>query len=209
MGSKDFWNRTLGGGALVWGAAPSPAVGLLAEHVPAPARVIVPGCGYGRNALALAALGYEVVATDGSKAGLRRARAEFAHPGIQYIEQDLFDTPTGRFDAILAHYVLHLFLADERARLLRLWKAALRPGGLVLVTALSTGCPFFGKGDELEPGTWSNPGWIPIHFETAAELTTQLSAAGFTVLSAADRLEPEDKPAGLTQTPTVYGLARA
>ena len=83
--------------------------------------------------------------------------------------------------------------------------AALRPGGHLLATGLSTRCPFFGNGEELEPDTWSNPGWVPIHFYTAATLAAEL--ASLRVILADERDEPEDKPTGQVLTPAVYALA--
>jgi len=91
--------------------------------------------------------------------------------------------------------------------LLTIWRNALRASGLLMLTALSTRCSFFGQGEELEPGTWSNPGWLPIHFETPETLADQLEQCGLTVLKTEEREEPEDKPTGLVKTPTVYALA--
>ncbi len=204
---EGIWDNILTKETLAWGDTPSPVVEWLAAHLPAPARVLVPGCGYGRNALGLAKLGYRVIATDTSHPGLTRARCAFTHPAIEYVEQEVFD-PQGPFDAILAHYVIHLFRAAERSRLLAIWRDALRPGGLLVLTALSTRCAFFGQGEELEPGTWSNPGWIPIHFETHFALATALEEHGFETVQTEERLEPENKPAGNAHTPTVYALAR-
>jgi len=82
----------------------------------------------------------------------------------------------------------------------------LAPGGLLLVTGLSTRCAFYGNGDELEPDTFSNPGWMPIHFYTPASLAAEL--APLTILEAAERDEPEEKPTGVVLTPAVYVLAQ-
>jgi hypothetical protein len=78
----------------------------------------------------------------------------------------------------------------------------------LLVTSLSTRCTFCGSGEEVEPGTWSNPGWVPIHFETPAGLADELIASGFERVVSEERGEPEDKPGGVIQTPTIYGLGR-
>jgi SAM-dependent methyltransferase len=204
---EGFWDIVLSKEVRAWGDTPSPAVAWLASHLPAPATVLVPGCGYGRNALGLARLGYRVVATDTSQAGLARARSAFADPAIEYLEQDAFGA-CGPVDAILAHYFLHLFLAAERSRLLTVWREALRPGGFIVLTALSTRCAFFGQGRELESGTWSNPGWIPIHFETPSALAAALEEQGFEAVHAEERLEPETKPTGQVDTASVYALAR-
>jgi SAM-dependent methyltransferase len=212
---RAFWDEVLARETLAWGDEPSPVVEWLASHLPAPARVFVPGCGYGRNVLGLARRGYELVAADSARTGLARARTSFAHPAIEYVEADLFERPGGplgpssaSFDGVLAHYVIHLFGAAARARLLSTWGSALRPGGLLVVTALSTRCSFFGQGREIEPGMWSNPGWIPIHFETPDTLALQLREHGFIDVRTEEGDEPENKPTGRVTTPTIYALGR-
>ena len=273
-----FWDGVLSAAAPAWGREPSPAVDLLAARLAPGARVLVPGCGYGRNALALAERGFHVTAYDYSPAGIARAQTHAAHPRVRYLVHDALaptdpaaltsanpdtvapaalptaanpdpvalaaalptDAPAGApavpvptdayaaapaahaptvpvpahpaapnpqlYDGVLCHFFLHLFRASERQRIVAGLRAALAPGGLLLATGLSTRCPFYGNGEELEPDTWSNPGWVPIHFYTPATLAAEL--APLTVLDAHERDEPEDKPAGRTLTPAVYVLAQ-
>jgi SAM-dependent methyltransferase len=208
-GDTTFWDGVLAGEAPAWGRGPSPAVDVLAARLRPGARVLVPGCGYGRNALALAERGFAVTAYDYSAAGIARAAVEAAHPHARYLVRDaLAPTPPGEpYDGVLCHFFLHLFRAAERQRIVAGLASALAPGGLLLATGLSTRCPFAGNGEELEPDTWSNPGWVPIHFYTPATLAAEL--APLAILDAAERDEPEDKPTGPTLTPAVYVLARA
>jgi SAM-dependent methyltransferase len=201
-----FWENLLAVPALPWGHGASPAVERLAARLPAGAAVLVPGCAYGRNAWALARRGFAVTAYDYAPAAIARARAEFAHPRVRYLVADARDVPAGSYDGVLCHFLLHLFPAPERQRLVAGLGAALAPGGLLLATGLSTRCAFYGSGTELEPDTWSNPGWVPIHFYTAASLAAEL--APLTILSAAEVDEPEDKPEGRVLTPAVYALAQ-
>ena len=205
-GEARFWDGVLGGTTLPWGRAPSPAVELLAARLAPGATVLVPGCAYGRNALALAQRGCRVVAYDYSPAAIARAQAEFAHPHVHYVVRDALDVPAGPYDGVLCHFLLHLFRAPERQQLVAALAAALAPGGLLLATGLSTRCAFYGNGAELEPDTWSNPGWVPIHFYTPATLAAEL--APLAILDAHERDEPEDKPDGPTLTPAVYVLAQ-
>jgi SAM-dependent methyltransferase len=206
MAESSFWDGVLAGDALPWGRGGSPAVALLAERLPPAARVLVPGCGYGRNALALARRGCQVVAYDYSAVAIARARADFADPRVAYERREVLDVPPGPFDGILCHFLLHLFRGPERERIVGALAAALAPGGLLLATGLSTRAPFYGNGEELEADTWSNPGWVPIHFYTAATLAAEL--APLTIVLAEERDEPEDKPSGRVDTPAVYALAR-
>jgi SAM-dependent methyltransferase len=204
--ATNFWDELVAGEALPWGAGASPAVDVLAAGLPSGARVLVPGCGYGRNARALAARGYRVTAIDTARGAIARAEREFAAPNLTYLCRDAFDPPPGPYDGILCHFLLHLFRAPERARLVRTLAGTLAPGGRLLVTGLSTRCAFYGNGDELEPDTFSNPGWMPIHFYTPATLAAEL--APLAILEAAERDEPEEKPTGVVHTPAVYVLAQ-
>ncbi|HZR99276.1 MAG TPA: methyltransferase domain-containing protein [Chloroflexota bacterium] len=202
-----FWDRLLAAPALPWGRGASPVVELLAARLPAGAAVLVPGCAYGRNAWALARRGFAVTAYDYAPAAIARARAEFAHPRVRYLVADARDVPPGAYQGVFCHFLLHLFFrAAERRALVAALAAALAPGGLLLASGLSTRAPFFGRGTELEPDTWSNPGWVPIHFYTAASLAAEL--APLTILSAVEGDEPEDKPDGRVLTPAVYALAQ-
>ncbi len=203
-----FWNERLAAAALPWGWAPSPAVDRLAAQIEPGARVLVPGCGYGRNALALGQRGFDVTGYDFAAGAIARARAEAAHSNVEYAVRDVLapcEPGDGSYDAALCHFFLHLFRASERRRLVETLAAALRPGGLLLATGLSTQCPFFGKGEELEPDTWSNPGWVPIHFYTPATLAAELAALD--VLEVYEWDEPEETPAGRELTPPIYALA--
>ena len=204
--AASFWDRLLAAPMLPWGRGASPAVALLAARLPAGAAVLVPGCGYGRNARALARRGFTVTAYDYAPAAIARARAEFTDPRVRYLVADAADVPAGAYEGIFCHFLLHLFPAAARRRLVAALAAALAPGGLLLASGLSTRCAFFGSGTELEPDTWSNPGWVPIHFYTAATLAAEL--APLTILSAVEADEPEDKPEGQVLTPAVYALAQ-
>lgn len=86
-------------------------------------------CGVGHNALFLASLGYEVVAVDGSLAGLAhcRERLRDATLPVALVAADLdrFFPPAHYFDMLLVVRYL-----DRRS--LSRWTAALRTGGLFI-----------------------------------------------------------------------------
>src|SRR5215470_8949677 len=122
-----FWDGVVGAAALPWGRAGSPAVNWLAQRLPPDARVLVPGCGYGRNALALAQRGLRVEAYDYSDVAIARARAEFADPRIVYSVRDVLDLPAGPFEGVFCHFLLHLFRTPERRRIVAALAYVLAP----------------------------------------------------------------------------------
>ena len=97
-----------------------------------PGRALDVGMGQGRNALALARLGWDVTGFDVSAVGLAKARAAAAAQGVTihavHAADEEFDFGLDRWDLIALLYAI------EKRSVLRV-KAALRPGGLVVVEA--------------------------------------------------------------------------
>jgi len=140
-----YWRAQFVDGHYPWELGePSPTLLELAQdHLPhpergeTPARVLVPGCGRGDDALALARLGHRVCALDWSATALREltARAEEEGLTVEIHEGSAFDLPAsflGAFDAWAEHTFFCAVDPDERARYAVAAARALRPGGLLL-----------------------------------------------------------------------------
>ncbi len=92
-------------------------------------RALDIACGAGRNALYLAALGYEVDAVDIAPFALERARQTAAERGLQvnWIEADLDE-----YQPQPAHYDLVVVARYVNRRLMPRLAGALKPGGAIL-----------------------------------------------------------------------------
>jgi ubiquinone/menaquinone biosynthesis C-methylase UbiE len=113
-------------------------------------RLLDVGCGTGRHAVALAAMGVAVTGVDLSSAMLERARARAAAAGVEVelVEADARDLPTGLepYDVAicLCEGAFCLVadgaepLAHDRA-ILRSISDVLRPGGRLALTGLNAG----------------------------------------------------------------------
>ena len=150
----EFWDARFREGFTPWDAGRVPAAleAFLARE-PAPARVLVPGCGSGYEVAALAAAGHDVLAIDFSPAAVEAARRVLGPLGRLVVQGDFFGHPAGAFDAhrlgafdahrlgaFDAHRLGAFDLVYERAFLCalprRLWERwaarvaeVLRPGG--------------------------------------------------------------------------------
>jgi SAM-dependent methyltransferase len=101
---------------------------------PPPARVLDCACGTGVLAAGLAALGFDVIATDASEAMVRRARERGVAAERRAWEELAFEA---EFDAVLCvgNSLTHApGVAGRRGALSRM-AAALRPGGVLLLTS--------------------------------------------------------------------------
>lgn len=102
-----------------------------------PSSVLDLGCGPGLYASRLAALGHRCRGVDFSPASVRYARERAAADGsaCTYVEGDLRQADFGRDHdlAMLLYGELNVFAPDDARRILRKARAALRPGGRLLV----------------------------------------------------------------------------
>ncbi|MEU5182611.1 class I SAM-dependent methyltransferase [Streptomyces longwoodensis] len=94
-----------------------------------PADVLDLGCGTGSLSLLAAEQGHRVTGVDSSARMLGLARAKLAGRDAVFLRGDAAAPPVGerRFDVVLVRHVL--WTLPDPARVLRHWRALLRPGG--------------------------------------------------------------------------------
>ena len=123
-------------------------------------RVLVAACGIGTQAIPLAKLDYEVVATDASAGMLRKAQELAVNEGvfeqIQFERASFDNLPnvvTGKFDAIVCkgNALPHLVTDEAIETALLVFYELLRPGG-VLVVGLRDFEPFMENRPRFLPG---------------------------------------------------------
>ena len=109
------------------------------QYLKAPATVLVPGDGYGRNGLWLAKQGFKVTTVDVSPVGVERARNTASDSKIpaRILLSDLnaWKWPKAEFDAV-ASIFLHL-LPEQRAFIHAHMLQALKSGGIVILEAFT------------------------------------------------------------------------
>jgi ubiquinone/menaquinone biosynthesis C-methylase UbiE len=161
--SRAFY-RALGAAGLAirtrpdWDAQVVEALRLL---LPPTGRVLDVGCGYGRIALRLVALGYEVTGIDVAPNLLRAARREAARRGLpirlDHGSMTVLPYPPASFDAVVCIWTaFHELLREfEQVAALREMHRVLAPGGVGVVD----GPPFEpATADEIASGARSGPG---------------------------------------------------
>ncbi|MET1060367.1 MAG: methyltransferase domain-containing protein [Nocardioides sp.] len=170
------WNARYAGTDLVWSATPNQFVAAELASL-APGRAVDLAAGEGRNALWLAAQGWEVTAVDFAAAGLEKGRSvaetlDLARPVTWQCADVLTWTAETPYDlAVLAYLQLP---AAERREAARRAVAALRPGGTFFLVAHDSSNLTEGVGGPQEPAV----------LMTAEDVVADLAGTGVEVLRA-------------------------
>jgi SAM-dependent methyltransferase len=148
------WENCYQEGRTPWDkSASAPELTFLLQDGLLRGRVLVPGCGRGHDARAIASTGgAEVTGLDIAPSAVREARLLGVFDGLSFNEGDLFNPPNdwlGRFDWIWEHTCFCAIDPTYRTRYVDSVHALLRPGGRLLAT-------FFIE-PELDPGELGPP----------------------------------------------------
>ena len=146
------WDERYSAPGYVYGTAPNDFLAAVAARIP-PGRLLSLAEGEGRNAVFLAARGFQVTAVDGSPVGLAKAQQLAAAQGVTIVTEvvDLadFHIAPHAWDAILACFC-HL-PPPLRARLHGEAVAGLKPGGHFILEAFRREQLAYNSGGPADP----------------------------------------------------------
>ena len=138
---SEFWDRRFQTEGAIWGESPSSTAQRAVGYLPAQARVLEVGFGYGRDLAFLLRHGFRVSGIDLSREGRRRAEHRLRQEGLwpETLVTGRFEEhpfPAGAFDALLSHRMAHLLVTPEAVtRFAEEAARVLRPAGLLCLGA--------------------------------------------------------------------------
>ena len=179
------WDERYRSADLVWGGPPNRWV---AEELAgaSPGRALDLACGEGRNALWLAAQGWQVTAVDFSAVAIAKARELDTRGSVSWVQADATSYRGEPVDLALLCYLQ--LSAAERRQAVRAAADVLAPGGVLLVIAHDTRNIADGTGGPQDPRV----------LYTAADVAGDLDGTGLVVERATEVLRPvegADRPA--------------
>ena len=138
-------------------------------------KILVPGSGYGRHTTLLAGSGFDVTGIEISSEAVKLAR-EYDRR-THFIQGSALAMSGGldRYDAIYCFNLLHLFLENERSRLIRECARSLKGHGLMFFTVFSEKDPDYGQGPEIEKNTFATRPGRPAHYFTEDDLVAHFA----------------------------------
>jgi ubiquinone/menaquinone biosynthesis C-methylase UbiE len=146
-------------------------------------KVLELGCGDGKTAIRLAEAGLSVTGLDRSRAALLTLSRRIGSGKLELVQGDALDLPfkDGAFDSVTSvHFIDHLLSADRRNAVDEIGRV-LRQSGVVVGRFFSVNDMRFGKGKDVEHGTYLKGNGVINHYFSEAEILDLF--AGYDVLS--------------------------
>lgn len=208
-----LWDSLYQRDGLRYGDKPSMCARMASPLLGEARTVLEVGAGYGRDAIWLAERlpTVTITALDSSPTATRMLdRRPVAN--VIPVCQDAFDWINGvAFDALLSNFFYHIFLRAQRQRLFQRAHVALESYGLFINSFISIEDEKYGRGRDVEPGTYAcypDRPWHFIHFYSAQELVREHLTSGFEVEHIEEATEGEYICGSIEQTRFWFVVAR-
>lgn len=174
---SSYWENRFTNEGMIWGESPSNTVYHATEIFKNNdvKQVLVPGSGYGRNTKALSS-SFSVEGIEISQSAIDLA-AQW-DPKSTFIQGSVLDEAplqNKKYDAIFCFDVLHLFLEQDRAKLIQNCYNHLSFSGIMYFTCFSNEDQHNGVGKRIEEGTYEYVAGKYAHFFTEEDLLSHFS----------------------------------
>jgi SAM-dependent methyltransferase len=173
MGQRGrIWDGEYSTKGALWKGAPRHSIDLRTGSV-----VLEVGCGSGKTISGMS--GVRAIGIDISSVALDMCRARYSGEGQGYAIADAGMLPfrDGCFDVVVSFHVLEHLYRKERESSAREMLRVLRPGGEVRFKAFSRADMRFGKGEEVEPGTFIRGAGVLTHYFSGEEVRALFTGA--------------------------------
>ena len=147
--AETSWNQRYLDGDTPWDKGvytPALLEIFIKKVIPDGAEVLVPGCGYGYDARAIADAGYATTGMDIAESAVKEARlTNEGTEGLEFVQEDLFDSSLPkkkRYGAIWEHTCYCAIQPEQREAYVQAVADLLEKGGLLIgVFFIKTGMP--------------------------------------------------------------------
>jgi SAM-dependent methyltransferase len=163
----EFWENAFTKMQVGWGTDPTAsATRACDEFARAGVKdVLIPGVGYGRNALPFLRAGMSVTGIEISETAIALARSRLGLD-IPIFHGSVTDMPFDQrlYDGIYCHGLVYLLDAHARDKLIRDCYRQLAPGGRMIFTLISKKAPMYGQGPRLGEDWYERLPNLPMYF---------------------------------------------
>lgn len=200
----EFWEENFRDKHEMWGSEPVDSAVSIAKLFQEKGfkHILIPGFGYGRNAVPFLNHGMEVTGVEISETAIDLAKKRFGEH-IQVYLGPVSSMPFDQvlYDGIFCYALLHLLEQEERIKLIRDCYNQLKPGGYMVFITISKKDKRYDRGIEISTDTFETRHGIRLFFYDTKSVKKDFGNYGLTGI--AEIKEPENDR---EEKPTQYFL---
>lgn len=163
----EFWETAFQEKQMMWGEGPTNFAITAAELFKKLgfSKILIPGFGYGRNARPFYEQGFEVTGIEISRTAIKLAH-DFLGDEIRIFQGSVDDMPFDQviYDGVFSHALIHLLDTDQRKKLIQASYDQLRPGGMMVFTAITKEASTYGVGEKLSEDRYRTEHGVDLYF---------------------------------------------
>ncbi|MFX0070699.1 MAG: class I SAM-dependent methyltransferase [Candidatus Hermodarchaeota archaeon] len=167
-----YWNNRFIKETKIWGVSPSStalhALALFQKYKVK--KVLIPGSGYGRNSKLFSNHNFSVDGIEISEIAINIAKMH--DEKSRFYHGNILNMPFNEvlYDAIYCYNTLHLFLENNRFKIIDKCYKQLKNNGVLFIVVFSDKESSYGNGKEIEENTFETKPGRPVHYFSESDL---------------------------------------
>jgi len=161
-------------------------------------KILIPGFGYGRNAMIFRENGFDVTGIEISETAIDLARNHYGE-GIKVFHGSVSDMPFDQelYDGIFCYALIHLLNVRERAKLIKDCYNQLAPNGFMVLVAISKDFHSYGMGKKISKDRFETLHGVKLFFYDSDSIVKEFG--NFGLMEAKEIVEPGKNVEGKSQ----------
>lgn len=178
---NNFWEKAFSEKHKMWGDHPTISSIETARYSKTLnyKEVLIPGFGYGRNAVPFMNAGINISGIEVSETAIGLARENFGQ-SVKIFQGSVDEMPfeDKKYDGIYCHALIHLLDAQSRAKFLRSCFDQIRVNGTMVFTTITKSASTYGVGQAKEPDQYHTKDGLEIFFYDADSIENEFAQFG-------------------------------
>jgi SAM-dependent methyltransferase len=177
---RDFWENMFATERTTWGFEPSESALYVKKFFKRKniRKILIPGSGYGRNAIPFLADNFQVSGIEISEKAVELANEN--NVVFPVFNGSVLHMPFSNelYDGIFSYALLHLFNKYERKKILHACYGQLKNKGFMAFTVVSVQADMFGSGAKISGNRYKMPNGLNVFFYDAASIEKEFTKFG-------------------------------
>jgi SAM-dependent methyltransferase len=182
---SEYWESRFKNEGIMWKFEPSDSAFLTLELFKSNGirKILIPGCGYGRNLKLFHDNGFQVTGIEISKSAIDLAKANGLDCVIHHGSVTSMPFDKEKYEGIFCYALIHLLNKNERKQFLKACYNQLKPGGMMVFVVAPKDTGMYGTGICLSKNRYEISKGLKVYFYDSESISKEFSPVGMTLFN--------------------------